>query len=418
MAGTDRSTSVVLPAHASSVSAARRLVGEALVMAGLDAWLDDAQLAVSELVTNAQVHVGSVIGVRVRTRADQARIEVSDESIHPPAPRHYSTSSGTGRGLHLIEVVADRWGVDIDDSGKTVWFELGRETPSPARAPGPSGAVIAPTNDTLVVDLLNFPLLMHQAWQEHASALLREFLLVDLDDENTAPFEWHAQASDAMNLLHEQVPTPELLDDPEAIMASAIEPGVSAPRVSLRLPRASLPNFRTLDDMLGEATALAASGTLLAFPTQPEIQEMGHWICSQVHHQGAGAHVPDPWSPDTDVTRRVDFQTSTDWDDRHVTESERALIATDEAGVITAVSPSAAAFLRYATAEDLVGRRIIRIIPSRYHQAHIAGTALHMTNGRDAFIGVTITAPVVLGDDSEEPVSLVVQSHPLPHGHR
>jgi len=41
-----------------------------------------------------------------------------------------------------------------------------------------------------------------------------------------------------------------------------------------------------------------------------------------------------------------------------------------------------------------------------------------MTNGRDALIGVPITASVVLGDDSEQPVSLVVQSHPLPHGHR
>ncbi len=387
-------------------------------MAGLETWLDDAQLGVSELVTNALVHVGSVIGVRVNTSPDRARIEVSDESSHPPAPRHYSTSSGTGRGLRLIDVLADRWGVDIDDSRKAVWFELGPQTPPPARAAGPSGVVIAPTNDTVVVDLLNFPLLMHQAWQEHASALLRELLLVDLDDEIKAPFERHAQASDAMNLLHEQVPAPELLDDPEAIMASAIEPGVSAPRVSLRLPRASLPHFRTLDDMLAEATALAASGSLLVSPTQPEIQEMRHWICTQVHRQSAGAHLPDPWAPDTDATRQVGFQTGTDWDDRQVTESERALIATDEVGVIMAVSPGAAAFLRYSAAEDLVGRRIIRIIPARYHQAHIAGIARHMTNGRDALIGVPITLPIVRGDDSEEPVSLIVESHPLPHEHR
>lgn len=410
--------SVVLPARASSVGAARRLVGEALAVAGLDAWLDDAQLAVSELVTNALVHVGGVIRVRVHTTSDQVRVEVSDDSVHRPIPRRYASSSGTGRGLHLIEMVTDRWGVDIDDVGKTVWFELGRETPCDPGAPGPDGARRARADDTVVVELLNFPLLMHQAWQEHASALLREFLLLDLDDENTAPFERHAQASGAMNLLHEQVTTPRLLDDPEAIMATAIEPRVTAARVSLGLPRSSLPHFRTLDETLAEATALAAGGTLLSFPTQPEIQEMRQWICSQVRQQGAGVHIPQPWLPDTDVMRRTDLAAGTSWDERQVSESGRVLIATDETSVITAVSPSALAFLRYVSAEDLVGRRIIRVVPSRYHQAHIAGTTLHMTNGRDALIGVPITVPVVLGDDSEQTVVLVVRAYRLPQGHR
>ena len=66
--------------------------------------------------------------------------------------------------------------------------------PRPGRAPA-----------TLAIELRNVPLLMHAAWQQHASALLRDFLLVQLDTEPDA-LERHAQASDALNVLHTQLP--------------------------------------------------------------------------------------------------------------------------------------------------------------------------------------------------------------------
>ena len=58
------------------------------------------------------------------------------------------------------------------------------------------------------------PLLMHQAWQEHAAALLREVMLVRLDAELSA-LEEHASASDALGLLLEQVPSPDVGLDPD-----------------------------------------------------------------------------------------------------------------------------------------------------------------------------------------------------------
>jgi hypothetical protein len=41
-----------------------------------------------------------------------------------PTLRRYERSAATGRGLQLVERLASRWGVDVDDGSKTVWFEL------------------------------------------------------------------------------------------------------------------------------------------------------------------------------------------------------------------------------------------------------------------------------------------------------
>ena len=105
-----------------SVRRARRQVIRALVGAGAAA--DDAALLVSELATNAVIHAGTPFRVAVRRRDDRLRVEVADGSRAVARRQRFSATSGTGRGLALVDEVADRWGVDQRDEGKTVWFEL------------------------------------------------------------------------------------------------------------------------------------------------------------------------------------------------------------------------------------------------------------------------------------------------------
>ena len=51
------------------------------------------------------------------------------------------------------------------------------------------------------------PLLLHAAWQEHAEALLREYLLASLDYEGVDdPIQVHADATDAIAVLEEHIP--------------------------------------------------------------------------------------------------------------------------------------------------------------------------------------------------------------------
>lgn len=62
--------------------------------------------------------------VTVTARNGSVWVGVQDGSPTLPALRQYERSAATGRGLQMVERLASRWGVDVDDGSKTVWFEL------------------------------------------------------------------------------------------------------------------------------------------------------------------------------------------------------------------------------------------------------------------------------------------------------
>ena len=399
----------LLPTQARSVSAARHRLSDLLDRVGADDLHEPAVLALSELVTNAVVHAGSDVRLRMWAAPGALRVEVGDDSPHRPVVRDFAVTAGTGRGLRLVAESVDRWGADPRGGGKVVWFEMGAPQVAMPPEPEPDGA--APTGPvaagTVAVTLLDVPVLMHWAWQEHAQALLREYLLVMLDDDPRA-LERHAQASEALAVLHEQVPRPDLPDDPTALLADTLEPVVTVPRVELQVPVASVASFVALDRQLGQAVEAAAAGLFLGPPTQPEIGEMREWICDEVARQAAGHGEPRPWRTRTDVrTALRDRDELLRRYERLALDGE--VLATDDASVIVAVSPSVATFLGYSGPADLVGRRVIAVVPHRYHQAHIAGTTLNATNGRDELLSLPLTVPVLRADGSEVPVGLCVR---------
>ena len=88
--------------------------------------VDTLVLLVSEVVTNAVLHARSDIRLDVRTSRELVRVEVHDLSPVVPRVHHFRLTSGTGRGLRMLEQLAQRWGVAIDPrGGKVVWFEVG-----------------------------------------------------------------------------------------------------------------------------------------------------------------------------------------------------------------------------------------------------------------------------------------------------
>ena len=105
----------------SNVAAARRFVMDAVHRLGKDAVADVAELLVSELVTNAVLHAGTVVNLRVVGDGTALRIEVSDGVRAQPSRRHYSAEAATGRGLGLVEALAADWGTRDEATGKTVW---------------------------------------------------------------------------------------------------------------------------------------------------------------------------------------------------------------------------------------------------------------------------------------------------------
>ncbi|MGZ8766185.1 MAG: ATP-binding protein [Acidimicrobiia bacterium] len=115
----------VLPATSASPGVARRFVGAVLRRWQTDsATVEDAQLLVSELVTNAVVHASSEVRLSVSVRGERLRVEVADRDSRLPRMRAVESESTEGRGLGIVDGVADAWGSDSRPGGKAVWFEL------------------------------------------------------------------------------------------------------------------------------------------------------------------------------------------------------------------------------------------------------------------------------------------------------
>lgn len=124
----------------SEVGRARRWARARLVKSGMG---DDEPLAetlillISELVTNAVVHTGCPAVLRMlfgggATEAGTVRVEVADVSACPPRPRHARGEDTGGRGLELVDGLADRWGWQREGAGKSIWCEVDRCAPSGA----------------------------------------------------------------------------------------------------------------------------------------------------------------------------------------------------------------------------------------------------------------------------------------------
>src|SRR5437763_3674453 len=102
---------IVLGGDADAVPRARRFASDMLHGAGVGV-VDDAELIVSELVTNALLHGGPPVTLRLSRLDDRIRIEVEDTGRQLPIRVRDSIESMTGRGIGLVAALARGWGVD------------------------------------------------------------------------------------------------------------------------------------------------------------------------------------------------------------------------------------------------------------------------------------------------------------------
>jgi anti-sigma regulatory factor (Ser/Thr protein kinase) len=92
------------------------------------ATLDDALLLTSELVTNAIRHGRPEVTLVVALAPSALTVIVTDTSpdLPPVVPRNPHPDSLTGRGLVIVDALADQWGITPQPArpGKAVWFAL------------------------------------------------------------------------------------------------------------------------------------------------------------------------------------------------------------------------------------------------------------------------------------------------------
>lgn len=115
-----------LPGRPSAVPAARRFASQRLRDLGSrQDVVETTRLLVTEVTTNAVVHAHSSIRLTVESQSDCIRVEVRDDdprTIEQPIEPGIDATSG--RGLWLVAALARAWGVNGNDRGKTIWFEV------------------------------------------------------------------------------------------------------------------------------------------------------------------------------------------------------------------------------------------------------------------------------------------------------
>lgn len=429
-----------LACEPASTRLARQLVRTILRDAGQEQWTDAAELACSEVVTNAILHAHTEIELTVDVQPDRVRVGVRDFSAVLPVQRDYNEHATTGRGMALVAALTREHGIaDVGPAGKTVWFTVGgapEELSEEALLAAwndadwdlgeVTGDVPAPSTGTTTVCLRGLPPTLWLAARQHHDALLRELVLylaehpgLEVDVPATdraramvsnavlAAVEHAQHAGTARRVLPAGHPSP-LADVPDPL------------ELQLEIPAELGPAFGAMQDTLDVAEGLAEQGALLARPGLPEIIAVRDWACEQITAQLDGV-APSPW-PGADQDRFTvavhDRDSEPDlggWDIRLVRDSDRGVVAADDANRIVAVSRPLADFVGWHV-DDLVGRRVVTLIPPRLREAHVSGYTRHLTTGEAHVLDVPLVLPVLHADGTEQVASFLVQRAPIARG--
>lgn len=388
---------LTLPPAPDSARTARRFVSEVLRAARADDFVDTTTLLASELVTNGIVHAHTDLQILVEATATWVRVEVVDGNPRLPSRREYDENATTGRGLEMVELLADDFGVEpVDGGGKRVWFRLGAVPGTPVEPGQADAGHLAPA---VPITLLGLPITLYTAWQQHAEALLREATIASLDKPEVEHGDWPL-AGRALGALA----------DAAAKIFGLREQDVEVSDVTLHVDRDAVHFFPILREMLATATVMSEAGQLLVPPSLPEIAAIRRWVCDEIARQSAGLP-PTTWvDPCADDAAPPTAAAATL---AEVREAPYAAMAADAGNRIVAVSPAAAALLGWEPA-DLEGRRLVSIVPPRLRDKHIAGFTRHLLDGHTTVLGHPYTTQALHRDGTEIEITLVVERRPDP----
>jgi anti-sigma regulatory factor (Ser/Thr protein kinase) len=119
------SAQLALPTGQFAPALARRFLVETVCEVHLSRVVDEAELLVSELVTNGILHGIPPVTLRLTCEPGPVlRVEVSDISRLRPRLRHPDAQEVHGRGMELVDLLSHDWGVSARGEGKVIWFTL------------------------------------------------------------------------------------------------------------------------------------------------------------------------------------------------------------------------------------------------------------------------------------------------------
>jgi PAS domain S-box-containing protein len=255
------------------------------------------------------------------------------------------------------------------------------------------------------VSLLNLPVPLYLAAEAQWKGFLREYVLRGLGDvaQTYGPDEI-ARAARALDELSAAV---EGLDTRSLAL--------SGQRWDLewRSSTVTAEDFGLLQGVLDDAIRLSHAGELLTLAPLPEVVALRNWFCDQAMHQAAGGQ-PSPWQlrgegPEPPTSRVT-------WDTVIQPGSETAWLVGDDHNRIVAASPGALSLLGW-TEPQLVGQRLLTVIPPAHREAHLAAFTRSVVEGVGRILGTPVRLPALRADGSEVPIILTLTRHDA-HGGR
>lgn len=279
---------------------ARRWVVEVCAEIGRPDLRENAELAMSEVVTNAILHGKDPVTVRLRGTRAHPRVEVRDASPEPPAltgdfaEEFLGDLPTFGRGLAIVAGFSEAWGAERDGDGKLVWFEPSASTPENP-VPGvvlgwddDSDETSFSAEDTILVHLLDVPVDLMQETLAHGAELRRELRLLAVAHQDTYPV-----ASDLSAYFSALARDFRWQFGGEALTA-AMQAGRDSADIDVTAPLDASDRFARLTELYDLADAFCRNERLLTLARSHEQVEFQSWLFGEFVRQGAGEE-PRSW---------------------------------------------------------------------------------------------------------------------------
>lgn len=306
-----------LGAGPRGVQDARRWVVGTFRDIGRDDLVECAEMAVSEVVTNALLHGLPPIQVRVRGTREHPRVEVSDGSQEPPALPATSPDLDSiddfdldglddllltfGRGLSIVARASDAWGAEIEEEGKTVWFTPASEFSDLAGAeglitgaPGTGDATGEQPADPVRFRLLGVPVRDYVSFHNHFRELRREVRLLAMANEADYPLA--RDLAEVFDRLGRPLTQGGLRSDVDRAQAA----GETTTDLEVLMGRQEARDVARFIELLALTDAFAREEKMLALARTPRQVAFQTWFLGELVHQ-AEDEAPLPWTEPADA---------------------------------------------------------------------------------------------------------------------